>query len=358
MTNIISLNVPPRRARLADRIPALIGCFARHRRIVDDVFWLKENAELLNILECTGQSVTPQMLAPLADFYDGLAERLTFFPQYYRFLLSIGLDLEDLGMPGNRIEALCDWVARQDLAGAELSDLQRAEARRLLSRRGVVCHADPGLDDRLRAFVERSATFALPNKKAAYELTHIVFYLSEYGRRDPGLSPEALRSLEYAGILAYLDQNMDLLAEICVALRQSGRVPEALWEDAVRLHLRDHSVMQDNDASLADGYHEYLVSLWAVAMMGHDDSGAAVPTGRCVFAPARPRHSALRPISALLLSFEGARENDWETMRDAVMQSMPQEAQTVVTAAETSPLFAPFFEIFARSGAMPPVALH
>ena len=54
MTNIISLNVPPRRLRLAERTPALIRCFAEHRRIMDDVFWLKENAELLNILECTG----------------------------------------------------------------------------------------------------------------------------------------------------------------------------------------------------------------------------------------------------------------------------------------------------------------
>ena len=352
MTNIISLNVPPRRVRLAERTPALIGCFAQHRCIVDDVFWLKENAELLNILECTGQRVTPDALAPLAGFYDGLRERLTFFPQYYRFLLSIGLDLEDLGLPGTQMAGLCDWVARQGLPEAELSDLQRAEARRLLARRGIAAQADAGLDDRLRAFIERSATFALPNKKAAYELTHIVFYLSEYGRRDPDLSNGAIRSLEYAGILAYLDQNMDLLAEICVALRQAGQGPNPLWEAAVRTHLRGYAVAQDSDASLSDGYHEYLVSLWAVAAMGHDDTGVVVPEGRCVFAPQEPTQSALHPLSAILMSFADARLPSWDQMRDAVLEAMPYEAAEIIEGAAAAPLFEPFFETFARAGTL------
>ena len=350
MTNIISLNVPPRRLRLSERTPALIRCFAEHRRIMDDVFWLKENAEMLNILECTGQAVTSVALAPMAAFYDSLPDRLTFFPQYYRFLLSIGLDLEDLGMPGDQMQALCDMVLRQGLADAELSDLQRAEARRLLARRGLHTRADAGLDDRLRAFIERSATFALPNKKAAYELTHIVFYLSEYGRRDPQLSQAALRSLEYAGILAYLDQNMDLLAEICVALRQAGAQPNVLWETAVRDHLRAYTIRQDVDAPLSDGYHEYLVSLWAVAMMGHDDSGAIVPDGRVVFAPQMPTDSALRPMSAVLLSWTGVRQPDWHSMRDAMLDAVPPEAAMIIEGAEKTAHFEPFFETFARAG--------
>ena len=58
MSNIIALNAPPRRQRLRERTPALVECFARQRRIPDDVFWLKENAELLNVLECTGQNLS------------------------------------------------------------------------------------------------------------------------------------------------------------------------------------------------------------------------------------------------------------------------------------------------------------
>ena len=84
MTNVIALNAPPRRNRLSERTGALIDCFARQRRIMDDVFWLKENAELLNILECTGQRVAPSALTPLGDFYATLPDRLAFFPQYTR----------------------------------------------------------------------------------------------------------------------------------------------------------------------------------------------------------------------------------------------------------------------------------
>ena len=85
-----------------------------------------------------------------------------------------------------------EWVATQGLAEVELSGFQRGEAFRLLSRRGKKIPIDTGLDDRLRQFINRSATLALPNKKAAYELTHIVFYLSEYGRRDPKLDAGAI----------------------------------------------------------------------------------------------------------------------------------------------------------------------
>ncbi|MFC3117922.1 DUF6902 family protein [Jhaorihella thermophila] len=229
------------RARAA---PRWSKSFARHRRFGDDVFWLKENAELLNILECTGLDLGPDALAPHEGFYADIERRLGFFPQYYRFFLSICLDLEDLGMPGDKGEALCRWAAREGLADAELSDLQRAEARRLMLRRGIdPLPEDAGLEDRLRLFMDRSETFAMPNKKAAYELTHIVFYLSEYGRRDPGLSAAAAKSLEFAGILAFLDQNVDLLAEICVAMRHAGIAPSSIWEDWLEQETRRFAVL-------------------------------------------------------------------------------------------------------------------
>lgn len=350
MSNVIALNVPPRRQRLSDRVPALIDCFARQRRITDDVFWLKENAELLNILECTGQTVADSALAPLAGFYAALPDRLTFFPQYYRFLLSIGLDLEDLGLPGTQMEALCAHVARQGLPEAELSDLQRGEARRLLARRGFGAGTDCGLDDRLRAFINRPATFALPNKKAAYELTHIVFYLSEYGRRDPQLDAPALISLEYAGILAYLDQNMDLLAEVCVALRQAGQTPHTLWEDAVCHALASFHMVETQQAALSDAYHEYLVSTWAVSAMGQEDRGPAVPQGRVVFARPHSDGGALHAVSAALLALTGSRTGDWTAMQDSLFAMLGDDAATVLQDASTaSPHFSTFFEGFARA---------
>lgn len=351
MSNIIALNAPPRRQRLSERIGALIDVFARHRRIVDDVFWLKENAELLNILECTGQGVHAPELAAHAGFYETLPDRLSFFPQYYRFLLSIGLDLEDLGHPGAHMESLCAWVATQGLPEAELSDLQRAEARRLLARRGIGTNAvDQGLDDRLRAFINRSATFALPNRKAAYELTHIVFYLSEYGRQDPMLGPEALLSLEYAGIIAFLDQDMDLLAEVCVALRQAGQHPNMLWDSAVRGALSSFVPCENDQVPLVDGYHEYLVSTWAMLAMGYDDSGAAVPPRRCAFQRRQQTAGVLRPLSAALLSMAEARGADWTGMQHSLFGMLDADGIDLLTAAATaSDHFDGFFEGFARA---------
>ena len=89
MTNIVQLNVPSRRQTSHERHAALMQSFASSRRFGDDVFWLKENAELLNILECTGASVDDQALSAYHGFYDKVENRLQFFPQYYRFLLSI-----------------------------------------------------------------------------------------------------------------------------------------------------------------------------------------------------------------------------------------------------------------------------
>jgi hypothetical protein len=173
---------PPSRINPQEaRFGALLSCFAQHRRHGDDVFWLKENAEILNILESTGTAPGEAVLDAYAEFYETVEKRLRFFPQYYRFFLSITLDLEDLGMPGNHGERLVGWALEQDLPRAELSDLQRMEALRLMARRDMTPKGtDPTLEDRARYFMARSNTFALPNKKAAYELTHLVFYLSEY----------------------------------------------------------------------------------------------------------------------------------------------------------------------------------
>ncbi|MBY5932360.1 hypothetical protein KUV51_05050 [Tateyamaria omphalii] len=355
MSNIIALNVPPRRQRLAERTDRLIDLFATQRRLPDDVHWLKENAELLSILECIGMPITPAALDPHVDFYVGLKERLQFFPQYYRFLLSIGLDLEDLGLTGTgvdgQMEDLCHWVAGQGLPDAELSDLQRAEARRLLARRGVICTAaDRYLDERLRAFIGRSQTFALPNKKAAYELTHIVFYLSEYGRRDPALDAGALRSLEYVGILAHMDQNIDLLAEVCIALNQAGQQPNAVWVDAVRTAMGTFVVTTDDTVAAADDYHEYLVANWAGQVLGYDDTSAAIPVGRARFDQTEYRPSALRGVSGALFAAAQTRSNEWHHMSDYVFSLLEDDAALLLEATIASTTeFDAFFDVFARA---------
>ncbi len=352
MSNVISLRVPQRRLRLADQTDALAATFATHRRSPDDVFWLKENAEFLNICECTGTQLSEKALEHWATFYVDLPKRLAFFPQYYRFFLSIALDLEDLGLSGDVASGACRWVAAEGFAEAELSDLQRAEARRLLARRGQnTVAADPWIDDRLRAFIGRHATFALPNKKAAYELTHIVFYLSEYGRQDPLLPDEAVRSLEYAGLLAVLEQNMDLLAEVCVAMRFAGCRPSPLWEARVEKGLAHFALVEGGVAGV-DDYHEFLVSTWAALKAGSEAISTAAPSGACLFTREASVEGPLRTLSAVLRDLDRARSGDWQKMRHMLFEIMDENGQGILADAEQSSChFDAFFEGFARARA-------
>lgn len=350
MSNIVQLTVPSRIPPLEARITALLGSFADHRRTGDDVFWLKENAELLNILECTGQAVPSEALARHAGFYADAVTRLEFFPQYYRFILSLALDLEDLGIPGDQAQRMVDFAHSQGLAHAEISDLQRAEARRLMTRRGIDPLNDDGLNDRLRAFCARTATFALPNKKAAYELTHIVYYLSEYGRRDPDLPEEALQSLHFAGLTAFLDQNADLLAEICIALRYMGQVPPGVWTAWLEQETVTYHVTADPMASINDDYHEYLVCNWHQAVTGAPLFRKPMRDERLRFERGARAQTVLRELSQAIYGLDH-RSGDWGRMRPRMEPALSPQARDVLSvAAQSSAMFDAYFEGFARAG--------
>lgn len=321
------------------------------RRGPEDVFWLKENAELLNVLECTVAKPDAGGIAHYGAFYEEIGRRIAFFPQYYRFFLSLCLDLEDLGLPGTKGEALCAWVADRGLAGAELSDLQRAEARRLCLRRGVdPLSADQGLDDRLRAFARRTETFALPNKKAAYELTHIVFYLSEYGRRDPNVDDEIALSLHHAGTLAFLELNIDLLSEVCIALRFARRTPPPQWEawladQAMRFRVS----AAGPGAAPADDYHPWLMLNWLMALSDRGGFAHEMPEGTVLFAAPAPAAGPLRELSDSIYRMGGHRSPHWPEMRERVGESLSDAALAVLEAAETAVDFNIFFRGFARA---------
>lgn len=353
MSNVIAF-APVPRTDGPQSIARMLNGFARERRLGDDVFWLKENAELLGILAAGGVMVPQDALEPYQALYDGIEERLRFFPQYYRFLLSICLDLEDLGMPGNHAARLCRWAALEGVAEAELSDLQRAEARRLLARRDAAKPLDDDpLGARLRRFIARSTTFAMPNKKAAYELTHIVFYLSEYGRVDPQLDSAAIKSLEFAGVLAYLDQNFDLLAEVCTALRFAGRTPSRIWDEAVTDFHRQVEVASDPGAPMNDAYHAYLVTGWARLVAGQTAFEDVSAGADLRFVAPQPQPGALRSLSECLFDLGPVRNADWAQMRGHVMPYLGPDGHQVLYQAEQSISdFDVFFQGFARATAI------
>ena len=352
MSNVIRLTFPSRSEQRAASFAALLETFAHHRREDGDVFWLKENAEVLNILECTGQTVSEEALRTYDAFYAGIEDRLEFFPQYYRFLLSICLDLESLGLKGDKGAGLARWIANEGLIDSELSDLQRGEAARLLTRIGVSPGADMTLiNDRLSAFAARSATFTVPNKKAAYELTHIVFYLSEYGRRDPQLPPETIQSLKFAGILAFIDCNFDLLAEISVAMRYCGETPPAAWEEAVAIATASFTVAEGENAVRQDDYHDYLVCNWALSAARQKPFAASLRPGPVSFHADRGQAAPLREMSEIMHGLTARRSSDWHLMRDYVCDNVSAESADILLQAEaTTDCFEDFFAGFARTG--------
>ncbi|MBR9764839.1 MAG: hypothetical protein GYB53_15245 [Rhodobacteraceae bacterium] len=361
MSNVVHLTFPARSQGRAARRAALLDRFAGTRRSRDDVFWLKENAEILNVLETTGQTcndghLPADALAPYMSVYETLEKRLGFFPQYYRFFLSIALDLEALGMTGDKAEGLVHWAHAQGLAEAELSDLQRAEARRLMLRRGVdPCGSAAESDDlteRLMTFISRPRTFMVPNKKAAYELTHILFYLSEYGRKPTQLTQSAQQSLNFAGTLAYLDLNADLLAEICVALRYAGSTPPEAWEAWLAREMNGATVEAWEGAMAHDDYHEFLVSNWAMATAGNESFLQAVPEGRISIQAAPRPVGPLRRMSQCLLDLDEARSDDWSRMQEPIHEALaePWAIGHLARAAEACADFDAFFAGFARAG--------
>jgi len=227
------------------------------------------------------------------------------------------------------------------------------EARRLMARRGVPALAEDGqLEDRARRFMARSASFAMPNKKAAYELTHLVFYLAEYGRKYPGLDADTRLSLEFAGLMAFIEQNADLLAEVCIALRYGGfEVPE-VWETWLVRHTHLFTVEGLEDGAVQDDYHEYLVCNWLMNCKGERAFAKAMEPGGMAFR----RHSAmagpLRELSECMYRLDD-RSGDWHAMRAVVLDNLSESAQTVLAWAEhSSDKFDMFFEGFARAGSV------
>jgi hypothetical protein len=347
---LVQLNTPFRQRNKQARQSAIMQRFAETRRNREDVFWLKENAEILNVFDASGFCVPDQALSVYAGLYSEIEARIGFFPQYYRFFLSLCLDLEDLGMPGDKGEELVAWVAQAGLVQAELSDLQRAEARRLCQRRGIdPLIDDQHIDDRLRRFTERSDTFTLPNKKAAYELTHIIFYLSEYGRKDPQITQATCDSLHHAGTLAFLELNIDLLSEICIALRFAGLEPPSVWERWLRDQVRRFSVHAAPEGAGHDDYHPWLMLNWFMEVSGQGGFGHEMPEGGVAFVAPKPSAGPLRELSDTMYKLGDDRCADWTRMRDNVGETLSDASWAVLQAAEEAVDFDAFFRGFARA---------
>ncbi|SDW58900.1 hypothetical protein SAMN05444006_10532 [Allgaiera indica] len=343
-----------RRAARPGLVP-LAEAFLHHRRGRHDVMFLKENAELLNIAECTGLGRTPALGKHYRAFHAEAPGFFAVFPQYYRFILSIVTDAEALGLPpgtGGRIAA---EVAARGLAEAELSDLHRMEARRLCARHGVtVLKDDTTLEERVLRFVTRHQAFAVPNRKAAYDLTHFVFYFSEYGRRSPDLPGSVGKSLLNTGLIALLEEDIDLLSEVCIALRYMGRTPPPAWEAFIASELADFSVISEepeDSGALSDDYHPFLVANWHQAVAGQPAFARAARPGRLVFRRRPAPRNTLVELSEILLALAQAGRLSVGALMEASAGLMSRRGRNVLaSAASSTPQFDEFLAGFCYRG--------
>ncbi len=252
-----------------------VSSFAVKRNDGLSFAYLKENGELLSIAASSGLLLEPAALVHYHSFYDNALKTCEFFPQYFRFILAIVMDLEDLGYHGNVGEQICDFVASQRYLDYETSDTRRLEILTLLARR----RADGAIERRYREqliesvdkFISNPNHFVKFNKPLFYELTHFIFFLTNYGKNKIPLKNSPIGCLTNVGILALLDDDADLLAEICICFKFLGENPPAFWEQYVESSLSEVTITFDTSVASAmnsgtDEYHAYFVMNWLLAL--------------------------------------------------------------------------------------------
>lgn len=332
-------------------LAGLVDMFAHCRRGKHDPFWLKENAELVQILAATQASVTPSDLAPYEDFAAGVMKELRFFPQYYRLFLSIALDLDKMGLPNVPVQEMAEFIHKNALYDIELSDTHRSESFSLLARAGIdASSVDPTLNERLTRFFQNSKLFSLPNRRAAYDLFHIVFHKTDYGRREIEKDIALRLSLMNAGMVAWLEDNLDLLSEVVISLRLCGEDVPNVWADAITSSIShmEFSTSHDN-TPINDEYHQYFVMNWAASTIGKSSFGDMVPTGATLIRQGFARINALQELSMALFEMGETRQPDWAQTRWKLWKHLSYGARKKLEVLEEFEEFEGFFEEFSRS---------
>ncbi len=353
MSNIISLRSLPSDAS-GPALNAVLDLFANRRRSRSDAFWLKENAEVLQVLLAIGVDQTQLDLSAYEGFVATLSDEVRFFPQYYRFYLSMAADLSALGLRNVPVAAIAEKVVQDGWMGGELSDSHRAEARLLLARAGHLPAEDDGLDRRLAGFAGQSGLFCLPNPQLAYALTHSVFHASDYGRRAVARDADRRLALIHAGINAWLEDNLDLLSEVVIALCQSGEQVPSFWQQEILGTAHAFSGISGAESGpFDDDYHEYLVLNWAAGVLDGSGFATPMPAGARLFHRQKKAETALRDLSLGLLDMGRNRSPDWARMRWRLWPKLSAPVRARIEAVEALPEFEGFFRVFSRSGRGP-----
>ena len=230
--------------------------------------FLKENGELLSIALNLGFLIDPRAVNLYRDFYENAYTLISCYPQYYRFILPMVLDLEAAGMAGEQGRKITEFVRQKDLLSFDTSDVRRLEAISILKRTTSLLEDENAIYlsilERVDSLIANPDWYTKFNKPLFYDLTHIIFYLTDYGRTDLPLAGDPTPSLMNIGLLALLDNDADLLSEVCLCLGYLKRSIPDYWDTFLTAYMEDIKVSFEGTVAsvlnpTVDEYHLYLV---------------------------------------------------------------------------------------------------
>lgn len=230
--------------------------------------FLKENGELLSVCANAAVLIEPRALELYMNFYDNAVKLTERYPQYYRFTLGMVLDLELGGIVGDQGQRLARYIAQENYVRFDTSDVRKLETLSMLRQAGQMSQENETLYEdivgRIDDFVQNPAWYTKFNKPLFYDLTHIIFFLTDYGKQPNPLQSDLNACLMHMGTLALLDNDADLLSEICVCLLYIGRAVPEYWDAYLTQYSRAIRITYDGTVASAlnpnvDEYHIYLV---------------------------------------------------------------------------------------------------
>jgi hypothetical protein len=248
-----------------------VEAFAVKRNTTFSFPFLKENGELLGIAADGGLLVEPRALELYKDFYSNALNLTMCYPQYYRFTLGITLDLEKVGFQGQESRKIAKFVTDGDLVLFDTSDTRKLETLAMLE--DVAPLSDKyeeirsTLFENFDRFISNPDWYTKLNKPLFYELTHIVFFLTKNGKQSLSLQNEVYPCLMNMGLLSLLDDDPDLLAEICICLSYIKRKIPPYWDKYLQtknaaIRVSYNGTVQSVLNASVDEYHMYLVLNW------------------------------------------------------------------------------------------------
>ena len=150
-----------------------------------------------------------------------------------------------------------------------------------------------------------------------------------------------------------LDQNVDLLSEICIAMRFAGCTPPQEWEAWIAEELADYHVSECANGAVQDHYHSYFMGNWLAALCKKPVFEGRLLARAMSFQAAFKSVSPLRGLSESIFKMDTHRSAEWAKMRGRVTVDLSSDAYSVLELAEkSSPHFEEFFASFARSNAV------